>query len=66
MAVIEEKTYDVTYKCSNPPCGHKQTISFFTGEPSLPVTCCVKCRAGFGIELARMHAEGNGMFPVSA
>lgn len=57
--------FEVTYRCTSPKCGNEQTIRFFSNEDHLPVTCCVKCRAGFGVELPAMAANKIGMFPVS-
>lgn len=54
---------ETVYTCTNSRCGHKQTITDFADEKPLPVTCCVKCRAGFGIELGAMLASHTGMFP---
>lgn len=60
---------EVEYACKNPACGHTQTIRYFSdlvnGKPDviLPVTCCVKCRAGFGKELAEQYQAKLGMFP---
>ena len=60
---------EVVYTCTdylNKRCTHKQTITFFPDDPILPVTCCVKCRAGFGTELNAMLGQGIGMFPGKA
>lgn len=51
---------ETVYTCR---CGHKQTITDFADEKPLPVTCCVKCRAGFGVELPMMLGSHTGMFP---
>lgn len=57
--------FEITYKCTNPKCGNDQTLLFFGSEDPLPVTCCTKCKAGFGVEQAAMAANHIGMFPVS-
>lgn len=56
---------EVTYTCANSECRHTQTIRYFADDTPLPVTCCVKCRAGFGVELPVMMM-GKGMFPGKA
>lgn len=57
---MKQTLKEVTYTCT---CGHKQIITFFPDDTILPVTCCVKCRAGFGVELRDMIAFQKGMFP---
>lgn len=53
---------DLTYVCAQ--CGHTQSIRYFHSEAILPVTCCVKCRAGFGIPTSgEMVMRNVGMFP---
>lgn len=59
-----EQFHEITYECSRQRCGNKQTIRFFATDPILPVTCCVSCRAGFGMDLGEMIASHVGMFPV--
>ena len=54
---------ETVYTCTNAKCGHTQTITDFAEQRILPVTCCVKCRAGFGKELEEMLARHIGMFP---
>jgi hypothetical protein len=54
---------ELTYTCATPSCGHKQDIRYFAADAVLPVTCCVKCRAGFGKELAEQYQSRIGMFP---
>lgn len=58
----------VEYTCSN--CGAKQTIRYFSDDSILPVTCCVKCRAGFEVRselpsqaVNYMVNKNIGMFP---
>lgn len=60
MATIKESTYT----CSK--CAAVQTITYFADDQVLPVTCCVKCRSGFGVELGAMLANHVGMFPGKA
>lgn len=58
--------FEVTYRCTAPKCGNEQTLKFFANENHLPVTCCVKCRAGFGgVAVVAMVENHIGMFPVS-
>lgn len=65
FAQTAEKTIkEVDYLCATPKCEHTQTIRFSPDEPVFPVTNCVKCRAGFGIDLQQQMAERIGMFPV--
>jgi hypothetical protein len=56
---------EVIYTCTNAKrqCGHTQKITFFADDHILPVTCCVKCRAGFGDSLEVMIGQQIGMFP---
>jgi hypothetical protein len=55
---------EVKYVCSNNKCGHTQVLRFFATDVVLPVTCCVKCRAGFGLpNVGLMMSEHKGMFP---
>ena len=63
----EKRHYrEVTYRCSSDRCGHTQTIRYFLEDSVLPVTCCVKCRAGFGVEsVGLMIQTSRGMFPES-
>lgn len=63
---IEQTFVEVEYRCSRQKCGHKQTIRFFSPEDILPVTCCVNCRAGFGVETVQMMQNHVGMFPVDS
>lgn len=53
---------EIVYRCSNQKCKHEQTIRHSHGEIPLAVTCCVKCRAGFGVTLD--NTAHIGMFPV--
>lgn len=62
---IEQTFVEVDYRCSRQKCGHTQTVRFFSPEECLPVTCCVHCRAGFGMELMQMIQNHVGMFPIS-
>lgn len=57
--------FEVTYRCVNPKCGNQQTLRFFSHENHLPVACCTKCRAGFGVDLQPMLENKIGMFPVA-
>ena len=52
---------EVVYTCTKCLCTQK--IRYFFDDVVLPIVCCVKCRAGFGIELREMLAQGNGMLP---
>lgn len=54
---------EVDYKCSNHDCGATQTLRYSPEEEPLPVTCCVPCGAGFGIDLRQMIVGHIGMFP---
>ena len=56
--------FSVKYICTNPKCGNEQTLLFFSNENHLPVTCCTKCRAGFGVELQAQFQNKIGMFPA--
>lgn len=56
---------EVDYTCSNPKCKSTQTIRYFADDKILPVTCCVACKAGFGVELMQQIAGHKGMFPTS-
>lgn len=61
---MPKDTRDITYVRSKASCGHSQIISYFHDDKPLPVTCCVKCRAGSGIELREQMADHIGMFPA--
>jgi hypothetical protein len=61
---MPQETKSVTYKCSNASCGETMTLRFFVDDKPHPVTCCVKCRAGFGIELSTQMQNHIGMFPI--
>lgn len=63
---MASKKVTVTYTCSNKKCGDTQTLTFWDTEHPLPVTCCVKCKAGFGKELDVMIGHNIGMFPGEA
>jgi hypothetical protein len=52
-----------TYKCNNPDCKNTQVITDQDGVRPLPITCCVKCRLGFGVDLNTMLSTGSGMLP---
>lgn len=56
---------EVTYVCTKDTCRHSQTIRYFPDDPILSVTCCVKCRSGFNLDLKDMLDLGKGMFPTS-
>lgn len=56
--------FSVTYRCTNPKCGDEQTLLFFSNENHLPVTCCTKCRAGFGVAMQQQLEAKVGMFPT--
>jgi hypothetical protein len=55
---------EITYRCSSEKCGNEQVIRYFANLAHLPVTCCVKCRAGFQIDVMKQLEHGVGMFPV--
>jgi hypothetical protein len=61
---MSQECKEIKYRCADAQCGNEQTIRYFTNDPVLPVTCCVKCRAGFGKELKDQMAFHIGMFPV--
>ena len=65
---MSTKIVAVEYTCNI--CEAKQTIRYFTNDSILPVTCCVKCRAGFEVRsespsqaVSYMISKGIGMFP---
>ena len=66
MAEKQRTLHEVIYTCSNKDCRHQQTIRYFADDAILPVTCCVKCRAGFNVELGMQMNRGVGMFPGKA
>jgi hypothetical protein len=55
---------EITYRCANEQCDNEQVIRYFANLSVLPVTCCVKCRAGFGVDVPKMIEHGIGMFPI--
>ncbi len=62
---MSEELHKVTYRCTKRGCGNIQTIAYFNDDLPLPVTCCVKCRAGFGMDIAGQIAHHLGMFPIT-
>ena len=58
--------HEVKYECNTPRCGNKQTLRYWPDESILPVACCTKCRAGFGMELDKQMMTRTGMFPAVA
>lgn len=54
---------EVTYTCAREGCGNQQTVRYFADDPMLPITCCTKCRSGFGVDLPQMMEQRKGMFP---
>ena len=55
---------EVDYLCTTKDCEHRQTVRYFPDEPVNPVLCCVKCRAGFGVEHRDMVMRREGMVIV--
>jgi hypothetical protein len=64
--MASDNLLSITYQCSKPSCGHTQVITYFPDDAPLPTTCCVKCRAGFGVDLSEMMNRRIGMFPVGS
>jgi hypothetical protein len=63
--ITDERFREIKYRCSKDSCGHTQVIRYFLDDTVLPFTCCVTCRAGFGIEPGQMAAQHIGMFPIA-
>jgi len=52
---------EVDYTCTTRDCGNTQTVRYFPDEAVNPMLCCVRCRAGFGVEHQQMIMQQIGM-----
>jgi hypothetical protein len=55
---------EVDYRCTDSQCGYTTTFRYFPDEPVNPMLCCIRCRAGFGVDHREMVAGKIGMAVV--